>query len=508
MINSKATEAVTLNYINRFPELMHKPLGTTGLTVSACGFGAYRVDYRVHEHFEAMKYAITSGINVIDTSANYSDGGSEILIGNVLLDLMNQNKIKREEIVIVTKGGYLQGKTLEAAKKMKEDGLGYNEVIEYSENLWHSIHPDFLKDQITFSLERMKLETIDVYLLHNPEYLLDSPMAKSLEQDELRHEYYNRIKKAFAFLEEEVKKDRISCYGISSNSFVKPSDDPVFTSLEQCLRIASEISADNYFKVIQFPLNLYERGAVVNKNQLGDTMRLIEFAGKHNLGTLINRPLNALSNKGLTRLADFEVNSEYAKLEEAQIIAEINLLDSMEEDFTREYIDVLNLSEQNKQAVNYFLKAGQLLKENWKNFGSIESFNDVKKQYLIPRVNFAITTLASSPNLTDEMKTRLDKIAKQINKIMGIMESIYGLMANSSSKDLHLKLNTIVSQEEADKVKDLSLSQKASLFINSIDEISCTLVGMRQKKYVDDVIGSLKAVKISNALEKWKELEI
>ena len=128
---------------------------------------------------------------------------------------------------------------------------------------------------------------------------------------------------------------------------------------------------------------------------------------------LVNRPLNALSETGLTRLADFEVNIDFAKLDEAQIIAEISLLDSMEEDFNREYLEVLNLSEENKKAVNYFLKAGQLLKENWKNFGSIESFNDLKKQFLIPRVNFAFTTLVSSPNLTDEMKDQLDKIARQ-----------------------------------------------------------------------------------------------
>ena len=507
MIKSKAAAPDTYNFAKRHPKLMRKTLGKAGLTVSSCGFGSYRVDYRVREHFEAMEYAIANGINLIDTSANYSDGGSEILIGNVLLDLINQGKIKREEIVIVTKGGYLQGKNLEAAKQMKESGKGYKEITEYTDNLWHSIHPDFLKDQITFSLERMKLESADIYLLHNPEYFLDSPMAKELEPEELIHEYYNRIKKAFEYLETEVQNGRISCYGISSNAFVKPSDELVFTSLEKCLNLANDISLDNHFYVIQLPLNLFERGAIVNKNQLGDTLSLIELAGKHKIGILINRPLNALNEKGLNRLSDFEIDEEFTKLEEAHIIAEINLLDSMEEDFLRNYIEVLNLSEQNKQAINYFLKAGQLLKENWKNFGSIEGFNDIKKQFLIPRVNYALTTLVSSANLTDEMKDRIDKIAKQVNKLMKIMDSIYGLMANVRSKELHLKLNTLVKQSEGDKFMNLSLSQKALLMINSINVISCTLVGMRQKKYVDDVIGCLKEPKIPKAIGKWKNLD-
>jgi aryl-alcohol dehydrogenase-like predicted oxidoreductase len=506
MIKSGADAENTMSFCNKFPGQMHKKLGKRGLTVSACGFGAYRVDYRVKEHFNSLEYAISKGINLIDTSANYSDGGSEILIGNVLGDMINQNKITREDIVVVSKGGYLQGKNLEAAKKMEEDGVGYKSVIKYTENLWHCIHPDFLKDQITFSLDRMKLEKIDVYLLHNPEYFLDSPAAKELEPDELKHEYYNRIKLAFTQLEEEVKKGRIGSYGISSNSFIKSSDDPVFTSLEECLAAAEDISTENNFNVIEFPMNLMERGAVVTKNQHGDTMTLLELSAKNNIGALVNRPLNALGDKGLTRLADFQVNEEYSKLEEAQIIAEINLLDSMEEDFTKEYLDILNLSKENKEAVGYFLKAGQLLKENWKNFGSIESFNDVKKQFLIPRVNYALTTLVSTPNLTDEMKTKLDQIAKQINKLMGIMDSIYGLLANVRSKEIHNKLNEALKDTEG--FKDLTLSEKSILLINSLDEISCTLVGMRHDKYVDDVVKSIKQEKINDARKIWEDLAL
>jgi hypothetical protein len=168
----------------------------------------------------------------------------------------------------------------------------------------------------------------------------------------------------------------------------------------------------------------------------------------------------------------------------------------------------LNLTEDNKQAVNDFLKAGQLLKENWKNFGSIESFNDVKKQFLIPRVNYALTTLVSSPNLTDEMKTKLDKIARQINKLMEIMDSIYGLLANGRSRSIHSKLNEIPEQSQADGFKDLSLSQKALLIINSVKAVSCTLVGMRNEKYVDDVIGSMKAAVITDAEEKLRKIDL
>jgi hypothetical protein len=337
----------------------------------------------------------------------------------------------------------------------------------------------------------MKLETIDVYLLHNPEYFLDSPTAKDLELDEVRHEYYNRIKKAFEFLETEADAGRISCYGISSNAFVYSEEDRTFTSLELCLKAAEEIKPDNRFYVIEFPLNLFEKSALMNKNQKGNTKTLLDVSSENNLGVLVNRPLNAIFDKKLMRLADFRTNKEYYKLDEAQIVTEINLLSSMEEDFLKEYLDVLKLSQQNNEAVNYFLKAGQVLKENWKNFGSIENFNDVKKQFLIPRVNYAFTVIIKSPNITPEMRNRLNAIANQINKLMEMFETIYGIFANSRSKKLHEKLNSLTGKNETAWFKDLTLSQKAIHILNSIDGVSCTLVGMRQKKYVDDIIESL-----------------
>src|SRR4030095_12297778 len=321
----------------------------------------------------------------------------------------------------------------------------------------------------------------------------------------LRHEYYNRIKKAFEYLETEADAGRISYYGISSNSFGKQTDDQVFTSLESCHNAANEIKADNHFAVIQFPFNLVERGPMLNLNQNGETKNLLDYAKKYSFGTLVNRPLNAITDKGLKRLADFPVRDEYVKLEEAQIIAEIGLLESMEEDFLKEYLPVLSLSEDIKNNIEAFLKAGIMLKENWKNFGSIENFNDVKKRFLIPRVNSAFSTITFSQNLTDDMKSKLDKIAGQINKLITIVDSIYGLMANINSKDIHKNLNSNVPDNE---FQNLPLSEKALDLLISLDEIDCVLVGMRQDKYVDDVIKTREAKRVEKAEEVWKNLSV
>lgn len=500
MFSSLMIPENTKSFFGKFPNLLHRTLGKTNLTVAACGFGSYRVDYRVQEHFDAMKYAIENGINVIDTSSNYSDGGSETLVGRVVGSLIDENKLKREEIVIVTKGGYIQGRNLEAAETRREAGKAYPEVVEYSGGLWHCIHPEFLEDQLSQSLERMKLESVDIYLLHNPEYFLDAPGTRELTLDELRHEYYRRIRNAFEYLESEVERGRISFYGISSNSFVKDSSDRTFTSLEQCAAIAESIGSQNHFHVIEFPLNLYETGAAAVKNQASDTKTLLEYAGERNFGVLVNRPLNAISARTLYRLADFEIKNEYLSLDQAQVISEINLLDSMEQDFLKEHVNELQLSERNREAVNSFMESGKLLRENWKSFGSIENFNDIKKQFLLPRLNYAFSVIVSSPKISEDMKDKLDKVAKQVNKVIAILETVYGVKANIRSRDLHINLNKLNDNGEFHK---LSLSQKAILMINSLNAVSCTLVGMRQKKYVDDVIGAMKAERVEDCRSKF-----
>ena len=92
------------------------PFGATGLTVSRLGFGTYRVGERDAEHREALLKAIRSGCNLIDTSTNYMDGESEHLVGAVLQQLIRASEVAREEIIVVSKIGYVQGQNLAQAK--------------------------------------------------------------------------------------------------------------------------------------------------------------------------------------------------------------------------------------------------------------------------------------------------------------------------------------------------------------------------------------------------------
>jgi aryl-alcohol dehydrogenase-like predicted oxidoreductase len=256
------------------------------------GFGSYRISIRSLEHKNALISALQAGCSLIDTSANYTDGESEELIGVVLKENPQFTPI------IVTKAGYIQGKNLEILTTLHSQGLANTDLVDLGEHLKHSIHPDFLKNQLDNSLQRLQKTSVDIFLLHNPEYYFKTDGAN---QDE----YYHRIEKAFYYLESEVTKGRIKSYGISSNNFILALNHPEVTDLSRILALAKNISPIHHFTHIQFPFNLIEIGALEKLGEYGD-QSLLELAQANHIITMANRPLNAFSSDQLVRLATYE----------------------------------------------------------------------------------------------------------------------------------------------------------------------------------------------------------
>lgn len=270
-------------------------LGAGGPRVSRVGFGCYRVDDRVTEHREALTLALRAGVNLIDTSTNYADGHSEILVGKVLRELAAE--VPRASLVIVTKAGYVQGTNQRLALERLRAGKPWSEMTEYSPDCWHCISPDFLKDQLAMSLARLSMPKADVMLLHNPEYFLDDAEHRGLPLAEARDAFYERVRRGLAQLEEEVTAGRLGAYGISSNTFVAPHDRPDAVDLTRILPFAGP-----GFKVIQLPMNPLELGAR-EPIHTPDGLSVLQVATGAGLGVLVNRPFNAFSGLGLVRFA-------------------------------------------------------------------------------------------------------------------------------------------------------------------------------------------------------------
>jgi|GEM_PF-97547 len=523
VLTGKATPEATAAVALRHPEWAesYRALGRTALVCSGAGFGTYRVHRSVQAHRAALAEAIRMGVNIIDTSSNYAGGNSERMIGEVLSGLTTPQPttpqppplgrgggVSREEIIVVSKGGYIQGELFDemqrranAAHADYSAGSELSELVRHSEGLWHSIHPDFLRDQITDSLERLQLETIDVYLLHNPEYYIEWALKEGSPPGDVRDEYNRRIKQAFTYLESEVERGRIQFYGISSNTFPKPEDSADRTSVEIGWQSAEEIAGDaHHFGVIEFPLNIFEPGAVIERNQRHGTETLLDYCAEKNLGVLTNRPLNAIAGKQLIRLADFPEREIPPDQDLDDLLHDIRL---QEEEFTSRQVNQLDLDAESRDAVIQFLTLGRNLDEgNWREFATVEEWQDISQQVLAPRIQYAFNLLRPISQQVPDVLAFLTNYAESVDEAFDHLSNYYRNRGHARSAKIHQALDSLMGKEYS----ELSLSQKAVLLIRSLPQVSSVLVGMRSEEYVEDIVYGLQATAVKNAKEIWERL--
>lgn len=499
MSNTHATPEATQALAQIHAHIPYQPLGNTGLMVSAAGFGGYRVDVEVAEHHAALEKALLAGVNLIDTSSNYADGNSERLVGAVLGKLMGQGANSREQVVVVSKAGYLQGQNFELSQRRKQEGRPFPELVEYGQGLEHCLHPEFLADQLSRSLERLGLRRLDVLLLHNPEYYLGWAAQQGMELGQAREEYYRRLGQAFAYLEEEARAGRIGYYGISSNTFVQASDHPEFTSLARAWLLAQALGHGHRFRVIQFPFNVLEPQALTRPNQPGG-QTLLAQARQLKLGALSNRPLNALDQGRLMRLVEVQAGPVPNP---DQVGAAVADLLASESEIKSRLLPRLALDEDQKRQLAEFLGAARMLSEHWPQFQGLEHWRSVQSEYLLPRVHAVMQFLAQALGEDPEVAGLIQGHLELLARALGTVEAVYRAATAQENKVLGARL----ALADPDWAQAPCLSQMAIRALRSTEGVSSVLVGMRRPAYVDDVLAELaRPVAQTPRLEAWRAM--
>jgi len=489
---SAATPQATQAFCARhnLPEHARRVFGKTGWHVSRLGFGCYRIAAGNLAHAEALQFALTNGINLIDTSTNYGDGESEQLVGQVLQELLAQNKLAREEIAVVSKVGYVQGQNLKLAQERERRGTPFPEIVKYMEGCWHCIHPEFLEDQLERSLARLQLSSLDVLLLHNPEYFLSHAHQQHMPLNEARAEYYRRLAAALVFLESKVAEGKLAWYGISSNTFPRANDDSEFTALEEVWKIAERLGAQHHFAVIQFPMNLFESGAVFEKNQSAGRQTLLEFARAHGLATLVNRPLNAMTGRDMIRLADFKTLS----LQRAEEIypQQLATLARLEKEFVDRLAPELALSSRLENFEQIFNWAAQLA-------GGLRFFRDWSHwdhvhQYTIkPHCEHALQVLRELTGHAETWSAWEQRYRSALEEVMQTLSAVHSRNAAEKSRAVKARLEHSVPEFAA-----APLSQTALRILLNTEGVDAVLLGMRRRSYVTDGLQALRASPLPN----------
>ena len=143
----------------------------------------------------------------------------------------------------------------------------------------------------------MNLETIDVFMLNNPERLLYS-MDRKMTKTQL----LESIQKAFDHLNLEIERGRIKSYGITSNSMHLKSS-PDYLPLNDILAFP-----ESKCSVIQYPFNVFENEAVQNGLDLSESLSAQCEARK--IFQMTQRPLISITKTGVRKLttSDEELN--------------------------------------------------------------------------------------------------------------------------------------------------------------------------------------------------------
>lgn len=291
MIPGQTSQTATQTYFTKHALHPSKLRKVRDVSVSSMAIGTYLGDSndttdRLYE--ESLVHAAQNGVNFFDTAVNYRCQRSERNIAYALRKLDTLG-IKRDQIFVSTKGGFLPADSSPSDFKTYVYKTFLNTGLIAPEDIvdnCHCLTPDFIKAMIQLSLQNLKLQTIDLYYLHNPENQL--PVLGESG-------FYKRLTQIFAVLEQAVQDEQIGCYGLATWDGLRlPFGEKKRLDLERVMACAREAAGDKHHLVaIQLPYNLamLEAVAIPNQKIRGEDFPVIPAAVHHGLSVMTSAPL-------------------------------------------------------------------------------------------------------------------------------------------------------------------------------------------------------------------------
>ncbi len=263
------------------------------LTLSNVGIGTYlgdsdeKTDNAVKN---AVKQSIQSGVNVIDTAINYRAQKAERSVGRAISELIQEEKITRDQIFLCTKNGYLTNDA-----DVKQDFWEYvkNEysnkgVISEGDvsSGYHCMTVSYLNDQLERSLKNLGVGCIDLLYLHNA--------VEGQIKDVSKDQFLKNLKLVFELYEQKRREGKMKFYGMATwECFRVSSDSSQYLSLQDTVNMAKEAGGEEHgFRFIQLPFNMHYDQALLKKNQLldGSPVSILEAASKLGIGVFTSVP--------------------------------------------------------------------------------------------------------------------------------------------------------------------------------------------------------------------------
>ena len=305
--NSAGTKAYVARFAGTLADEHFSDFLNTRIKLSSLGVGTFPggVDDVTDVAVAAIvARALQSGINVIDTGANYRFGRAGRAVGVGIAKAMAAG-IQREEFFVVGKGGFLtfpDGRPEDPLTFFREEvvakGLGKEEDLVQGV---HCLSPEYVAWQLDTLRAQTGLETLDVFLVDQPEVHI--PLIG-------KEQMYRKLMDVFTMLEAAVQANKIRYYGISTfNACRVETDNTLFQSLTSLIGLAEKAAGQgnrHHLRVVQLPFNALMPEAYTRFSQVtgqGNIGSTIQAAFQLKLTIMASHPLG----KGL--LAREEVPS-------------------------------------------------------------------------------------------------------------------------------------------------------------------------------------------------------
>lgn len=368
-------------------------------------FGTQRISEYNPQHLQALKEAIKSGITMIDTSPTYMDGSAQRTIALAFREFGDDVK---HNIEVVTKFPL---------------GADPSEVLESS-----------LKD--------LELDYVGCFIIESPEAVLYKALEEGMEKDDRLDEMYKQIFEAFLECESLVQSGKIKSYGISSEAFSILHNSDKFLPYEDLITLAQSAAEElknhkHSFSTVELPVNMLEN----------EGLACVKWAKENSLRVIAVRPLNALTNNQVYRLADYDESHEYYH-------------------HLNELLEVTD-NEMLKPLFNLF----EELDASKHKFGWIGDYETFLYTQAIPHIQKVLQSI--DKDNAETMLNFIDLFFIEYKKMV----------------DYECAKKTRVALEEVFKDCQLSMQECALSYLLNIDDIDCIAVGMRKPSYVHEIMG-------------------
>ena len=422
---------------------------------------------------------INQGVKIFHFESHCFNSQAQETVGEVVGQLVYDNEISRDSLFFCVKGGYFESKY----------STGDEFEFKLDSNFVHNLNASLIRKSIKDSLIRLGVNTLDAYIIQDPDYFFSRSNIKTLSLKEQRSLFHEYLIELFFVLENEVQENRINAYGISFDTFIFNKNFSDLFNFSEFFKLLNEKISNHHFLIFECPFNIVDSSLAVKHKGIS----FFEQLRSHNVFVFTNRPFLTFFKNMSFLLTEYSEPEDISIMEIEDMIAsgielEQHLKSQLSEfEEIENEVDYLVFFE---QIANYFDVSKGIL-----------TFQNIIQKGIFPAVEQYMNLISEKPYLI-KINDQIDTYFSQFNLIIRSMSNYLMLIHNSEISVFKSKLQDCNKNYVSDFQLKLLL---LSAYINT-PEISCVILSVES----EDDLALLDSFNNKNTLGRinWDQLNL